>query len=185
MLTASLKWMGAALLVAFLVVGTGCSNRHKTVDEDETGAGGFATGVGTGEAGVMGDITEMDVPPADRMNIEGEPRPVSELVAVYFDYNQYNLTPEAVQSLERNLEWIQAHPNRPVRIEGNCDERGSEQYNLALGEKRAAAIRNYLYTRGANPEMLHTISFGESNPVVAGSGEAAWRQNRRGEFKAW
>ena len=188
MLRALLKGIGVAAVVAVLVVGTGCSSHHKMKSGEELGAGMYTPGTGTGpgESGVSGDITKMDVPPADRTGIpEGEPQPESELKTVYFDYNQYNLTPQAVQTLEGDLQWILAHPNRHVRIEGNCDARGSEQYNLELGEKRAEAIRNYLYTRGADANHLHTISYGESNPAVAGTGEAAWRQNRRGEFKVW
>ncbi len=177
----------AVLLVGALLVIGGCGGRHNKKDQKGMESTGFKTPEQTNpEGGISEGIVNLDIPPADRNRApQGDPSPVPELRTVYFDTNMYNLTQDALATLESNLQWILAHPNVMVRIEGNCDERASEEYNQALGEKRATAIRNYLVTRGASADNLLTISYGESQPVAAGHDESAWRQNRRGDFKAW
>jgi peptidoglycan-associated lipoprotein len=105
------------------------------------------------------------------------------LETVYFDYDAFTLKPAARQALERNAAWLQANPTVKVTIEGHCDERGSDEYNLALGERRALAVKSYLTTLGVAAERLATISYGEERPAVVGHDESAWSKNRRGEFK--
>jgi peptidoglycan-associated lipoprotein len=107
----------------------------------------------------------------------------SQLETVYFDYDSFTLTAAARAVLERNARWLKENPAVTVTIEGHCDERGSDEYNLALGERRAQAVRNYLAALGVGAERLATVSYGEERPAVAGHDESAWTKNRRAAFK--
>lgn len=107
---------------------------------------------------------------------------VSSLMRVHFEFDQYVLTADARDTLKKNAAYLKAKGVR-VQIEGHCDERGSDEYNLALGEKRALAVKNYLVSLGVPADRLSIISYGEEIPLVMASTEAAWAQNRRAEFK--
>ncbi len=99
---------------------------------------------------------------------------------VFFDVDKSDLTSEAQASLRAQAQWLTLYPAVTVQIEGHCDERGTREYNLALGERRAAAVRDYLVSLGVNAARVSTISYGKEKPAVVGSNEAAWAQNRRG-----
>ncbi len=101
---------------------------------------------------------------------------------IYFDYNSYSLRPDAMASLKNNAEKIRSVPGVIIQIEGHCDERGTQEYNLALGEKRALATREYLMNMGVSGDRMVTISYGEEDPADGGHSESAWRKNRRSEF---
>jgi peptidoglycan-associated lipoprotein len=105
-----------------------------------------------------------------------------ELQTVYFDYDKFDLNPEALGIMSVNADQLWNRPLTVVLVEGHCDERGTEEYNLALGEKRAREVREYLLKYGINPERLSIISYGESMPAAAGPGEKSWSKNRRAEF---
>ncbi|RMF47475.1 MAG: peptidoglycan-associated lipoprotein Pal, partial [Deltaproteobacteria bacterium] len=107
-----------------------------------------------------------------------------QLQRIHFDFDQFTLSPEARDILAANAALLNANPGLKVRIEGHCDERGSDEYNLALGERRAVAARDYLVSLGVAADRLSTISYGEEMPLDAGHDEAAWAKNRRAEFKA-
>lgn len=98
---------------------------------------------------------------------------------VFFDFDKYNLKPDARETLERQAAWLKRYPAVTVAIEGHADERGTREYNLALGERRANAAKDYLLALGINPNRVSTISYGKERPAVAGSNETAWAQNRR------
>ena len=98
---------------------------------------------------------------------------------VFFAFDKYNLTAKARETLQRQATWLNKYPQVTVTIEGHCDERGTREYNLALGDRRATAAKNYLIALGVNPNRIKTISYGKERPAVAGSNEAAWAQNRR------
>ena len=98
---------------------------------------------------------------------------------VYFDFDKYDLSPEARAQLDKQAAWLKQYPNITVTVEGNCDERGTREYNLALGERRATSAKNYLVALGVDPNRIQTISYGKERPAVPGSDEAAWAQNRR------
>lgn len=100
---------------------------------------------------------------------------------VYFDFDKYSIRPSDGPILKKNYESIQANASK-VRIEGNCDERGTVEYNLALGQKRADAAKAYLVSLGVNPDRLETVSYGKEKPVDPGHNEAAWAKNRRDHF---
>lgn len=99
---------------------------------------------------------------------------------VFFGYDQYDLSAESRATIERQAQWLRTYPNVNVIVEGHCDERGTREYNLALGEKRAMAVRNYLIANGVSPNRVQTISYGKERPVVLGSDSTSWAQNRRG-----
>ncbi|MEE8219716.1 MAG: peptidoglycan-associated lipoprotein Pal [bacterium] len=101
----------------------------------------------------------------------------------FFEFDKSRLTSETRATLEENAAWLRAHPDIKVQIEGHCDERGTVEYNLGLGERRATSVRNYLVSLGVTSDRLFTISYGEEQPVAMGHNEQAWRQNRRTEFK--
>ena len=97
---------------------------------------------------------------------------------VYFDLDSYSVRPEAQPRLDAQAAWLARYPQVTVRIEGNADERGTREYNLALGARRAEAVRTYLIQRGVPAGRIDTISFGKERPIVEGSNESAWAQNR-------
>ena len=102
---------------------------------------------------------------------------------IYFDYDKSNIRPEFQPVLEGIAAWAAKNPARQLLVEGHCDERGTDEYNLALGERRALAVRRYLVALGLAADRMHTISYGEEKPAVPGSDESAWSKNRRAEFK--
>ncbi len=102
---------------------------------------------------------------------------------IHFDFDKANIRDDMVPILERNAEWLKKHPTVKIRIEGYCDERGTVEYNLALGEKRAKAARDYLVSLGISPDRITIVSYGKSNPIDPRHNEEAWFKNRRAEFK--
>ncbi|WP_419948195.1 OmpA family protein [Candidatus Palauibacter sp.] len=101
---------------------------------------------------------------------------------IHFDYNMSSITDESAAVLQRKAEALRAYPDIRLRIEGHCDERGSLEYNQALGMRRAQAAMDYLGTLGIDASRLDVVTFGEERPLARGSNESAWRQNRRDEF---
>lgn len=104
------------------------------------------------------------------------------LEKIYFDFDSYALSSDARKVLLKNSELMKNDHSVSVQIQGNCDERGSAEYNIALGEKRANAAKKYMLTMGIPEERLSTISYGKEKPIVAGHDENSWAQNRRDEF---
>lgn len=99
---------------------------------------------------------------------------------VFFAFDKSDLQPDARATVEGWAQFLREYPSVTFTIEGHCDERGTREYNLALGERRASAVRNYLVALGINPNRLAAISYGKERPAVLGSNEFAWAQNRRG-----
>jgi peptidoglycan-associated lipoprotein len=97
----------------------------------------------------------------------------------YFDYDRSVLKPDSLAALERHAEALREHSERVVVVEGHADERGTREYNLALGERRAKAVRDFLLAAGVAPQQIQTVSYGEERPEIDGNGEGAWSQNRR------
>ena len=104
------------------------------------------------------------------------------LHTVYFAFDSYKLSDVSLNLLQENARWLEQHPKLEVVVEGHCDERGTFEYNLELGAKRARAVRDHLIELGVAPERIETISYGEERPAVEGTGDRAWSQNRRAEF---
>jgi peptidoglycan-associated lipoprotein len=99
---------------------------------------------------------------------------------VFFDTDKSVIKPEGQQTLQRQAEWLKRYPNVTITIEGHCDERGTREYNLALGDRRATAVSRALVALGVQGNRVKTISYGKERPAVLGSNDAAWAQNRRG-----
>lgn len=106
----------------------------------------------------------------------------SALQKVYFNFDSSDLSEESRSALSKNAEYLSKEPSVKVRIEGNCDERGSDEYNMALGERRAKSAKDYLVNLGIASERLATISYGEEKPADPGHDEEAWAKNRRADF---
>ncbi len=123
-------------------------------------------------------VTEasIDSKPLDELNKEGLLKPV------FFEFDAADLLPEAQQTLSQNASVLKQHPTWVVTIEGHCDERGTAEYNLALGERRAVSARTYLVSLGIPADRLHTVSYGKELPFDPGHTEAAWAKNRRAHF---
>jgi peptidoglycan-associated lipoprotein len=101
---------------------------------------------------------------------------------IFFDFNRSEIKPEYREVLARKADVLNEFPEISMRIEGHCDDRGTVEYNLALGERRAQAAKDYLVNAGIDPDRMNTISYGEERPAVEGAGEEVWAQNRRDEF---
>ncbi|HUV51415.1 MAG TPA: peptidoglycan-associated lipoprotein Pal [Anaerolineae bacterium] len=102
---------------------------------------------------------------------------------IYFDFDKYNLLPVAQQILQKKAEWLRNNPDVSVIVEGHCDERGTNEYNIALGDRRAESARTYLINLGIADSRLTTVSYGEERPVDSGHNEGAWAKNRRAHFE--
>lgn len=102
---------------------------------------------------------------------------------VYFNFDKFNVENQYKEMLKQKSDLMKQFPSIRVRIEGNCDDRGTQEYNLALGERRARAAYEYLVMLGVNPNQLEMISYGKENPAVQGNNEAAWAKNRRDDFR--
>ncbi|MCZ6746913.1 MAG: peptidoglycan-associated lipoprotein Pal [Acidobacteria bacterium] len=105
-----------------------------------------------------------------------------QMETLYFEFDRSSLSETSRASLDHNADFLLAHPDVRVRVGGHCDERGTVEYNLALGDRRASSAREYLVLRGVAMDRLQVVSFGEEQPADPGQGEAAWARNRRVEF---
>jgi len=151
-----------AAFAAALLLGA-CASDSETPATDGTGStGGDGSLAGQAPAG---SVEDFQVNVGDR---------------VFFDYDSYEIRADAQDTLQKQAAWLQQYGQYTVTIEGHCDERGTREYNLALGERRANAVRNYLVALGIDGNRIQTISYGKERPENADSSEIAWSQNRRG-----
>jgi peptidoglycan-associated lipoprotein len=107
---------------------------------------------------------------------------VADLTDVFFDFDKYDIRPNDAKTLDANANWLKSNPNHLVLIEGHCDERGTNEYNLALGERRAKSTMNYLVSQGVQANRITIISYGEERPQCTEHTEACWAKNRRAHF---
>jgi len=180
-----------SLILASFVFLMGCAALNPAskpvVSSQQPGGAGQEQGSSTGMR--SGQVTEsaqsssleafrrgQEVPSASRRSA------ASPLKDIYFDFDRYSLQPEARQTLKGNANWLKDHPSGRIEIEGHADERGTNEYNLALGARRAQTIKDYLSTLGITSDRLSTISYGEELPVCKGPGESCWQKNRRAHF---
>ena len=172
------KFLLSILLFVFVVA---CSTTPKdTADSSGSGSlGEFNTASTTSEdeASTAADSTTSDFSGIIRGSYEDLIVNVGD--RVYFSYDSFDLDDDAKELLQHQAAWLKQYNKTSVIIEGHCDERGTREYNLALGEKRAQAVKNYLNSLGIGSSSLNTISYGKERPAVIGSTDAAWGQNRR------
>lgn len=166
----------ALMMMALVMTVSACSTKDKTGDGDIRVEERQDMTAGPLDGTQVYDRSVMDGP---------QPGTQQDLVVnvgdrVFFGYDQYDLTPEAQRTLEMQAEWMKRYPNVHLTIEGHCDERGTREYNLALGERRANSVKSYMVALGVEPSRINTISYGKERPAILGSNPAAWTQNRRG-----
>jgi peptidoglycan-associated lipoprotein len=191
---------GSQLIVATLVIGTalvaGCAKRPATTAAAAPAPTGAATATGsTGGAAAQAPGRAAQQPsggPAATA-APGTPTPaarpapkeftaIPELKAIYFDFDRYDIRPGDARVLDTNAQWLKSNANQLVLIEGHCDERGTNEYNLALGERRAKSTMNYLVSQGVQASRITIISYGEERPVCTQKNEECWSKNRRAQF---
>lgn len=154
--------MAAALLLA------ACASDEAATTGDASASGGTGTTNGITQTVTPGSPEDFQQNVGDR---------------VFFDTDRYDLSGEAQSQLQKQAAWLAQYPAVTVTVEGHCDERGTREYNLALGERRSQAVERYLQVQGVSANQLEVISYGEEMPAVTGSNEQAYSRNRRVEMK--
>lgn len=171
----ALRIASVALLMSLAACGSSVKLDEAPV-EDRTAATGAATGQ-QGQAGMdQGNLQGVNVPGIDT------PQPAGLERLVYFDFDSFEVLPDSTVVLEANARFLKANPNRKVNLEGHTDERGGREYNLALGQKRAEAVRRALSLMGVPDSQMEPVSFGEEKPAAVGFDEDSYARNRRVEL---
>jgi peptidoglycan-associated lipoprotein len=178
------SWLTALIVLAIgfglLLVGVGCAKKEAMEKAEETKP-----------PQVMPQQPPAPAPvsPQEEMKPEAPSIPglADEIKAfedkdIHFDFDKYDLTPEDIEILNSKASFLKAHPDLKIQIEGNCDERGTIEYNIALGDRRAKAAQNFLVEVGIDKERISTISYGKEKPLDPGNNEEAWAKNRRDHF---
>lgn len=163
--------------LTLIVAISSCSKKEVVQDEpliNPSGADAGAAVPGSGDVGATA------VP--DEGANAGLSAGDGELQVAFFDFDSYRINGQARTALTANAQWLKSNPNATAQIEGHCDERGTTEYNLALGERRANAARDFLVNQGVAKSRLSVISYGEERPADPGHDEAAWSRNRRASF---
>ena len=189
-----IKKMMTLLVVVFMCTAlfmlTSCAKRQIGMDQPvtpgETASSEMGKGSGDQGADRQGQggpgTGDRDTMGGDKARLESEIR-AFQSENIYFDYDRAELKSEARAILTKKAEWLRKNPGFSVRIEGHCDERGTNEYNLALGERRAEAAWKFMNALGISGRRLTTVSYGEEKPAAMGHNESAWSKNRRDEFK--
>jgi len=160
--------------LAIVALIAGCSSGTKLNDTPVTDGRGSA-----GQQGGASTVTPVNADP----NAGTAQGPVGVARIVYFDYDSYTVKPEFQSIIDGHARFLKGATQRRISIEGHTDERGGREYNLALGQKRAEAVRRALTLLGVSDNQIEAVSFGKEKPAVQGSGEEAWAQNRRAEIR--
>ena len=172
-------FMLIAMATALVLAGCGSDVKlDQPAEGSSTAAGagaGGAQGQGTGQSSVT--QVQAGASAADKAG------PVGVAKVIYFDYDSYVVKPEFQSVVDQHARFLRAHPNARLVLEGNTDQRGSREYNLALGQKRAEAVRRAMTRVGASDGQIEAVSFGKEKPAVEGNTEDAYAQNRRVEFR--
>lgn len=169
------RMTSSLMAVAFLLTACSSNDEYDYGANGDVGADGQQTAYGDGQGGIGSDSLPANQPTAGTQ----EELELSVGDRVFFDYDSAVLSPVATETLDRQGAWLRQYPNIVVTVEGHADERGTREYNLAIGDRRATAVRNYLLALNVSPNQILTISYGEERPADAGSNESAWANNRR------
>ena len=165
----NLKTLLPALLCVSVMTLSGCGSKTKT---DEA----------------MGPADDGEAMAAKEESLDSQPRGISEgrtsegMLPVYFNFDSSDIKSDQVSRIEVNADFSNKNPALPIRIEGNCDPRGTNEYNMALGERRALSAKKYLVNLGVDESKLTTVSYGEERMLLHGHDELSWAQNRRADF---
>ena len=171
-------WRLAAVVVVVVCIGlgaAGCSSKKK---DSDLGGPGSGAGAGMSDEALGGAAGSLALAQRGQLGA-GDTGPLHD---IYFEYDSFDLSESARQTLQENATWLKDHPTARVEVEGHCDDRGTVEYNLALGAKRAAAAKNYLVALGIGRERMTTISYGEELPICQEETEECWSRNRRAHF---
>ncbi len=162
------KFKTALIIATMAVAVAGC--QKKRPEMLPPGPGGEVDSGSTGGGG-SGGYAQPGTAEHFRQNVVSD--------TINFGFDQYDIDARARQILDSQAQWLTQYPNTRITLEGHADERGTREYNLALGDRRANAAKNYLAARGVSPARITTISYGKERPIALGSDEASWAQNRR------
>jgi peptidoglycan-associated lipoprotein len=179
------KMVCYALITALVLVIGGCASsaakKPDATSAASTAKPGDKEGAGEGQRGGARESATPGQSSLDQLK-EGKSAAAGPLKDVFFDFDRYDLRADARDTLKSSANWLKGNGAARVEIEGHCDDRGTNEYNLALGAKRAQAAKDYLVTLGVSAERLSTISYGEEIPVCKEQSESCWGQNRRARF---
>lgn len=178
------------MALVFLVLGCAPSSTSRpdaSLTPSPSDSGSISSKSGSAGEGARGAPKESNTPTASSLDQLREGKSsatpaTSPLKDVYFDYDRYDLRGDAREVLRANADWLKTNPAARVEIEGHCDDRGTNEYNLALGAKRAQSAKEYLSSLGIAADRVSTISYGAEIPVCKEQTEGCWRQNRRARF---
>ena len=164
------KFLISTFLILFVAA---CATKPKD-SADSSGSGSSSSGSDVSSEGTITETTGSGIVSGSQEDLI-----VNVGDRVFFGYDSSDLDSDALELLQDQVAWLKQNSDVSVTIEGHCDERGTREYNLALGEKRAQAVKNYLIGLGIDPDRVSTISYGKERPAVVGSNDGAWAQNRR------
>ena len=167
-----LKLIQWSLMLAAVLLFSGCSSMMKS-DDAASGEGATVSDSGATTSGAAEGGAWTGNP------LDNPDSPLYTKV-IYFDFDQSDIRPESVATLRAHADYLLSNSAMSITVEGHCDERGSREYNIGLGERRASAIKRFLEAEGVSGNQINTISYGEERPADPGHGEAAWAMNRRG-----
>lgn len=171
--------VSVALVCGMILVAQGCS---KKPDADATADLASTSGTDTSafSTPIRGGSSEGE---GIRMpDLISEGRTSGPMLPVYFDYDSFSIKSDMSARMQTNVRFLQDNPKVTIEVQGNCDERGTNEYNLALGEKRAKSVKSYLVNMGIKGERVEVVSLGEEQPLDPGHTESAWTKNRRADF---
>jgi peptidoglycan-associated lipoprotein len=176
----SFRSVGLVLAAGLLVTAGCCTKKPVPAPAPEVAAEAPAPVPVPTEAPIAVPVAEpvVETLPADLAELNK----MGYLKDIFFDFDLYDVRAVERDAMAANADWLKKWPTVKIQIEGHCDERGSNKYNMALGEKRASAARDYLVSLGIDGGRVSTISYGEERPFVEGQNEEAWSQNRRAHF---
>lgn len=174
MLRTNLKIASQLFLGLVLVGAIGCSSKKK-VDGGDSAAPDMAADSGQSAPAIDSTPMNFDAGGSDSGKVNG-------LQSVNFAYDKSALTADAKQKIQGNVDWMKSNPNTNMQIEGHCDSRGSIEYNLSLGERRAQSVKSYMTSLGINGGRLSVISYGKEKPLTMGDSDAEQARNRRANF---
>lgn len=169
--------MRSLLMVAGMALAlSACSSKEEQVDVGQVQVGGYdSMTAGTLDGSGYDAANQYGPVPGSQQDLV-----VNIGDRVFFGYDRYDLNSDAQRILQAQANWMRQYPNVRITVEGHCDERGTREYNLALGERRANSVKSYLVSMGVEPSRVNVVSYGKERPAIVGSNAEAWAQNRRG-----
>lgn len=173
----------ASIMVAVSFLSAGCAKKTVPTEAKPTAEVAPVAKPKVDVGDKMGAAESLDSDPYSAANAKiSEGRTHGPMLPVYFDFDKSNVRDDQKSRIEVNADFLNAHRKVMIAIEGNCDERGTNEYNMALGERRAQSAKKYLTNLGITDDRLNTVSYGEEKPLLFGHDEMSWAQNRRADF---